>query len=201
MPHTTYGLLKAIRSHQIDSPNVKTTLATGRPNACNLCHLDKTLEWTDQRMSKWYGHEPAELPSEHREVSAALIWLLKGDAGQRGLIAWAMSWPPALEASGADWIAPMLAQLLQDPYDAVRFVAWRSLRELPAAKEIEFDFLADSQQRDEAITKIVDRWRSESTNQKPRAATQLFDSDGQVQWERLNQLLDQRDDRKIMLVE
>ena len=41
MPHTTYGLLKAIRSHTIDSPNVAVDLETGRPNACNLCHLDK----------------------------------------------------------------------------------------------------------------------------------------------------------------
>ena len=46
MPHTTYGLLKTIRSHQISSPSVQASLATGRPNACNLCHLDKTHQWT-----------------------------------------------------------------------------------------------------------------------------------------------------------
>src|SRR5262249_37039935 len=40
MPHTTYGLLKTIRSHQISSPSVQASLDTGRPNACNLCHLD-----------------------------------------------------------------------------------------------------------------------------------------------------------------
>src|SRR4029453_3531650 len=43
MPFTTYGLLKTVRTHQISSPSVKATLETGRPNACNLCHLDKTL--------------------------------------------------------------------------------------------------------------------------------------------------------------
>jgi hypothetical protein len=46
MPYTTYGLLKTIRSHQISSPSVAASLQTGRPNACNLCHLDRTLAWT-----------------------------------------------------------------------------------------------------------------------------------------------------------
>ena len=52
MPFTTYGLLKTIRSHQISSPSVQSTLATGRPNACNLCHLDKTLAWTAQYLER-----------------------------------------------------------------------------------------------------------------------------------------------------
>ena len=46
MTATTYGLVKAIRSHLIDSPTVESSLTTGRPNACNLCHLDRTLDWT-----------------------------------------------------------------------------------------------------------------------------------------------------------
>src|SRR5437867_304716 len=46
MPHTTYGLLKSIRSHWIDSPSVQSSLKTGRPNACNLCHLDRSLGCT-----------------------------------------------------------------------------------------------------------------------------------------------------------
>ena len=55
MPHTTYGLVKAIRSHEISSPNVRESVTARRPNACNLCHLDKTLEWTNSHMHDWYG--------------------------------------------------------------------------------------------------------------------------------------------------
>ena len=40
-----------------------------------------------------------------------------------------MAWPPAQQASGADWMAPYLAQLLDDPYDAVRFGAARSMHD------------------------------------------------------------------------
>jgi formate-dependent nitrite reductase cytochrome c552 subunit len=42
MPHTTYALLKGIRSHQIESPRVRASARYGVPNACNLCHLDRT---------------------------------------------------------------------------------------------------------------------------------------------------------------
>src|SRR5207244_11491449 len=33
MPLATYGLLKAVRNHYIDSPSVKVTAQVGRPNA------------------------------------------------------------------------------------------------------------------------------------------------------------------------
>ena len=38
---------ESIRSHQVSSPSVAESLPpVGRPNACNLCHLDRTLAWT-----------------------------------------------------------------------------------------------------------------------------------------------------------
>src|SRR4029434_5840314 len=71
MPHTVYGLMKAIRSHQIDSPNAANSLKTGRPNACNLCHLDKTLDWTARKLSEWYGQPAVDLSPEHQTHAAA----------------------------------------------------------------------------------------------------------------------------------
>ena len=70
MPHTTYGLLKAIRSHTISSPDVKRDLMARRPNACNLCHLDKTLDWTSQKMGAWYDSDTPELSEERKTVAA-----------------------------------------------------------------------------------------------------------------------------------
>ena len=131
MPFTSYGLLKTIRSHQISSPSVASTRDTGRPNACNLCHLDKTLAWTGEHLAQWYGQERQPAPADERDLSAALLWTLTGDAGQRAIAAQAMGWKPAQAASGTDWMLPHLAQLLDDPYDAVRFIAGRSLGTLP----------------------------------------------------------------------
>ncbi len=118
MPFTSYGLLKTIRSHQISSPSVASTRDTGRPNACNLCHLDKTLAWTGDYLAQWYGQERQPAPADERDLSAALLWTLTGDAGQRAIAAQAMGWKPAQAASGTDWMLPHLAQLLDDPYDA-----------------------------------------------------------------------------------
>ena len=82
MSYTTYGLLKAIRSHQIDIPSATVSQQTGRPNACNQCHLDQTLEWTSQYLSAWYGAAPAILSEDERAIAASILWLLRGDAGQ-----------------------------------------------------------------------------------------------------------------------
>ena len=59
------------------------------------------------------------------------MWLLKGDAGQRAIIAQSMGWAPAQQASGGGWLAPYLALSAKDSYDAVRYIASRSLSTLP----------------------------------------------------------------------
>ena len=55
-----------------------------------------------------------------RDVAAGVLWAVRGDAGQRALVAWHMGWGPAQEASGTDWLPLYLALLLDDPYPAVR---------------------------------------------------------------------------------
>ncbi|MBI3866201.1 MAG: hypothetical protein HY290_30345, partial [Planctomycetia bacterium] len=88
MPHTTYGLLKAIRSHTIDIPSASASVKVGRPNGCNLCHADQTLAWTARHLEEWYSITPPELDEDHTKISTAVLWALKGDAGQRALAAW-----------------------------------------------------------------------------------------------------------------
>ena len=193
MPHTTYGLLKSIRSHQIDSPSLKSTLGTGRPNACNLCHLDRTLGWTGEQLSRWFGQPSAPLSEEQRTVAASLLWLLEGDAGQRALIAWSMGWESAQQASGVDWLAPYLAEGMQDPYSAVRFIAGRSLKSLgPEFQSIPYDFVGAEGDRATAARQVVSRWekRGSSNGSPPRPA--LLISEGHLQRERVETLLRQR---------
>ncbi|MCP4813557.1 MAG: ammonia-forming cytochrome c nitrite reductase subunit c552, partial [Planctomycetaceae bacterium] len=199
MPHTTYGLLKAIRSHQIDSPNVQTSLATGRPNACNLCHLDQTLAWTAEHLGQWYGEQIPEMNESQRTVSAAVLHLLSGDAGQRALLAWALGWSPAQQVSGTDWMAPYLGQLLNDPYEAVRFIARRSLQGLPGQDVLDYDFVGPIKQRLAASQRVLQQW-SGQVQSKPRAAL-LIDAEGRLNITLFEQLLRQRDDRPLRLAE
>jgi hypothetical protein len=136
MPHTTFGLLKAIRSHTVDSPSVAVSLATGRPNACNLCHMDKSLGWTAQALNRWYGKPVPELSADDRDIAASVLWTLKGDAGQRVLMAWSFGWEEARKASGDDWMGVYLSFLLEDSYSAVRIVARKSLRNYPGFESL-----------------------------------------------------------------
>jgi formate-dependent nitrite reductase cytochrome c552 subunit len=170
MPHTTYGLLKTIRSHQISSPSVAATLATGRPNACNLCHLDKTLAWTADNLERWYGIATPALSNDERSVAASVMWLLKGDAGQRAIVAQAMGRLPAQQASGSAWLAPYLALTQKDRYDAVRIIATRSLKTLPA-------------------------FRRDQLTGNPEL---LINADGTFDAERVNRLVRARDNRRLV---
>jgi hypothetical protein len=201
MPHTTYGLLKAIRSHLIDSPSVQATLDTGRPNACNLCHLDQPLSFTATYLSEWFSQELPTLPQEHQQVSAALLWALRGDANQRALVAWHMGWEPAVRTSGQDWLGPPLAHLLNDPYSAVRYIAGRSLKHQPPFKDFSFDFVAPPTQLNDARRRAIERWALTRPASLDRSGGALLIDGRTYQKELFDHYARQRDDRRIDLRE
>ncbi len=122
MPKTSFALLSAVRSHRIDSPRVRE----GMPNACNLCHLDRTLAWTAQKLSEWYGAKAAL--GVRDDVAVGLHDGLSADAGTRALVADALG----ARVYPAAFAAPVLDAMASDPYAAVRFVAARSRRRYPA---------------------------------------------------------------------
>lgn len=202
MPHTSYGLLTAMRSHTIDSPSVTNTLETGRPNACNLCHLDKSLEWTSQHLSSWFGQPLPPLSADQAEVAASISWALEGDAGQRALAAWSLGWQPALEASGDGWQAPFLGHLLNDPYAAVRYVAQRSLRRLPAFEGLQYDYVGPSSERAKARGAVIDRWLQLPWDPDGfRGPQVLMSFDGNLRTEAIGRLSSRRNDRPVALGE
>ncbi len=202
MPYTTYGLLKAIRSHQIDSPSTWSTLTTRRPNACNQCHLDQTLVWTADHLEKWYGiAKPEQMPPIHNVFALSVIMTLSGDAGQRALMAWSMGWEPAKKASRSDWLAPYLAQLMMDPYDAVRYIAHRSLRRLPGYESLPYDFTAPEETRTAQAAAVHGRWRSLSAMRPTRENRLLIDENGLIRQQPWTQFFERRDNRRVSLEE
>ncbi|MCH2171705.1 C cytochrome precursor [Myxococcota bacterium] len=201
MPHTTYGLLKAIRSHQIDSPSVQDNLDTGRPNACNLCHLDQTLAWTAGELPRWGTLEEAVLDEDESRYAAGVLWALRGDAGVRALVAWHFGWAPAQAASGTDWMVPFLAELLTDPYDAVRFIAGRSLRTVPGHEDNEFDFVARVRERSAVQERVFEQWRRDGSPLRGPRDALMLDDEGGLAREAFNRLLAARDRRDVALLE
>jgi predicted CXXCH cytochrome family protein len=201
MSYSVYGLLKIARSHFIESPNAKTTHETGRPNACTQCHLDKSLGWAARSLSAWYGQPAVELSDDEQRISATVLSLLTGDAGQRAVAAACVGWDEAREASGDDWQAGFVSVLLEDPYDAVRYVAFKSLIELPGFEDFEYDFMGSETSRSEARQRAMERRRASPLDVSGRGAALLLDSQGRLVSAELDRLAAQRDDKAITLAE
>ena len=202
MPHISYALFKGIRSHRIDSPNAQVSKETGRPNACNLCHLDKSLAWTGDVLHQWYEHEIPEFSADDESTSSVLSLLLKGEAAQRIIAAWHLGWDPAIGVSGDSWQAPFLIQLLDDPYSMVRYVSYLTLKRLPGFEDFEYDFLVESELRQERQAWALNHWESMTSKELLNNRRQLlFDASGNLQSDLLQQLLEQRDDRPIYIAE
>lgn len=201
MPHTSIGLMKAARSHRVSSPSVQVELATGRPNACNQCHLDRTLAWTAEHLqAKWNVAQPAVLDDDQRTIGAGARWLLTGDAGQRLLAAWSFGQAPAQATAGTDWLAPYLARLLDDPYYVVRFAAARSLRSLPGGEPAlaGYDFLAAPAAARAHGEAVHARWSAAWRG--PARPALLLDERG-VAAAPFARLYARRDDRPVYLAE
>ena len=202
MPRTAFGLLHAMRSHQVSSPTVQESIAHGRPNACNLCHLDQTLAWTSQKLHEWYDQPTPALSWDDQTIAAAVQWIVKGDAGQRALIAWGMGWPSAQEVAGRSWLYPYLIYSLSDPYAAVRFDAWKSLQTLPGFSGFSFSYTASDRSLSEAAAGVYEKWLREIRDSKAiyRPETGL-DSDGRFRQDILQRLRSERDDKPVILAE
>ena len=198
MPHTIYGILKTSRSHTISSPSVATTVETGRPNACNLCHLDHTLQETATHLSDWYEHDVPKLTEEQRTTAASLLHLLSGDAAQRVLQVNAFQWPPAQEASGTDWMRLYLLFGLDDPYDAIRLISQRAYRSLPNTPSFDYDFLDSPSVRGEKIGR-----QFQAILSKPQSSNKalMIDDQGLPEWSRVESLMKRRNQRPVYLQE
>jgi len=128
MPKTSYALLSAVRSHRIESPRPDPT----KPNACNLCHLDRSLGWTASKLGEWFGKPALVVPDDRKDLPEGAVGALRGDAAVRVLVADALGSPDAV--IGALLRAQLLAALREDPYPAIRLVAERASRTTAGAR-------------------------------------------------------------------
>jgi hypothetical protein len=203
MPYTSYALFKAIRSHRIDSPSAVATAEHGRPNACNLCHLDRTLAWTAKHLEAWYGRRLASSAAGSDALASttarAVEELLAGDAATRAVVAAAFGRTDAQGASGTDWAAPLLAELLDDPYAAVRKVADGAVRTLPGYADVRCDFVASAEARREARRAVLERAAARPARRTDKALP--LDNEGQRDDTRVRALLDARDRHPITISE
>ncbi|MCC9601307.1 cytochrome c3 family protein [Stieleria sp. JC731] len=198
MPHTVYGILKSSRSHTISSPSVATTLQTGRPNACNLCHLDFTLQQTAKHLHEWYGHDIPELSDDQKNTADSLLHFITGDAAQRALQVNAFQWPPAQKASGTGWMPLFFLLGMDDEYHAIRLISERGFNLLPDVEPFTYNFLDSLESRGATMGRQYQKALSKEHQVDGRL---LIDSSGYFDRRRMERLMEQRDERPIYLQE
>ena len=117
MPRINEGIEEVVRTHTIFSPTEPSMIEENHLNACNLCHVDKPIDWTMKRLRAWYGAEfdeekvAANYPN--RRFPAALGWLQRQQPMR--LVA-----ADALTRQDAKWALPGLLTILDDRYLANR---------------------------------------------------------------------------------
>jgi hypothetical protein len=98
-------------------------------------------------------------------------------------------------------MAPFLAQLLDDPYDAVRFGAARSMTALPGLGAFAFDFVSPPAERRQAQLRTMATWDRSRTKPGRAAPERLMTATGEVDIPRVLALLKQRNNRAMLLRE
>ncbi len=168
MPRTVYGIAEVHRSHRIRSPDPASEAEAGVPDACTLCHLDRSPAWAARERARMWGgpsHAPASrADGASVELSDSITSVLAGDAVQRAVFAAAMGRMDApLDPKEKAFLRVHLAVTLGDAYPSVRSLAQRSLealeRELPiglAPALASFDFTDGAESRRKVVLELLD---------------------------------------------
>ena len=137
MPEMVYGVMEIHRSHRIELPEPAAHAAAGRPNACNVCHVDQSVEWAEQQTARLWGVD-AETVVRADGVEATLAdgvaRLHAGDPVERAVTATMIgrSIQRGQLENPEHWRSHLLVAL-DDDYPAVRRFALRSLNQLENA--------------------------------------------------------------------
>jgi len=103
-------------------------IEANHPNACNLCHTDRPIDWTLRHLDEWYGKKYSDVALEshypQRKTPVAIGWL-KSDSEAVRLVA-----ADALMRKGDRWAIPELLNALDDPYLLNRQFAQKGLDDM-----------------------------------------------------------------------
>ena len=121
MPRIVHGLADMVRSHRISSPTDGRMYSAGAPNACNLCHLDRSVLWTTWQIERRWGFKlnPNDLWKEQYGGAlngpAGLRWLKHSQPITRLAAAAAFSHLMPTRPEIARQALPSVLAILEDP--------------------------------------------------------------------------------------
>ncbi len=85
MPESPYMARDPRRDHSFNSPDPALSAELGTPNACTMCHTDKTDAWAAEAVARVYGSEPKM--AAYRARTRAIDAAMKGRGKQAELLA------------------------------------------------------------------------------------------------------------------
>jgi hypothetical protein len=154
MPKVVMGIDRFVRTHRISSPTDPRVLATAGPNACNLCHLDRSIAWTVAELrrefevrldpQRWKGYGDPD-------AAVGEVWLTSTEPALRLIAAAAYARSPLGAA-----MVPELVRGLADPLAHVRAWTVFALEEVLHRRitDAEFDPRATPEQRARQIVRM-----------------------------------------------
>jgi predicted CXXCH cytochrome family protein len=154
MPRLNEGLQNVVRTHMIFSPTNRQMIEANQPNACNLCHVDQSIDWTLTHLRQWYGatYDDDQLVASYprRDEPAVIGWLKHRQEAVR-LVA-----TDAVARSGDRRLLPALIDLLDDPYLLNRQFARIGLESMLEVRLLDYGyrFYMTPQERREPITRL-----------------------------------------------
>jgi tetratricopeptide (TPR) repeat protein len=143
MPTATYMVVDPRRDHSLRVPRPDLSVELGVPNACNGCHTDKSAQWADEAVRKWYGHRP----DGFQRFAATLAAAERGAAGAEGNLAALsndLTQPAIARATAAEALAQFPSQTaltalqrgLTDADPLIRRASVTALAPLPVEQRV-----------------------------------------------------------------
>ncbi len=171
MPKIVYGVMEIHRSHHIENPDPATQAEMQRPDACTICHLDRSVAWAAAESNKWWQSGTRPPPLQDYDTVEWVRSLLAGDPVQRAVAAKHAGRSDApLAARQKAFMVPHLLQAILNSYPSTRRFAQKSL--LAVEKELRedginlkfspdlerFDFIGPEDDRRQLIATLRERW-------------------------------------------
>jgi hypothetical protein len=154
MPRIVYGVLDVHRSHRIEVPEPAKDAATGRPDACDGCHIDWTADRAAGLRAQLWGRPPTTAPAAPSPLESVIAGdpitrAVSADALGRAQVAAALDG----KARGAR-VERLLEAMASDGYPAVRHIAARALVRLGVAAASDYDPSAEAPARAAVVQRI-----------------------------------------------
>lgn len=166
MPRINEGVEDVVRTHTIFSPTRADMIEANHPNACNLCHTDKPIDWTLRTLKNWYKADYNDtLIGVHYPQRAEPVgrgWLKSDNSAVRLVATEAM-------ARRRDFASlPLLLDALDDTHLINRQFAYKGLQEMLHTRLSDFGyrFYLTKEERREPLAKI----RKQFAAPRPRSA-------------------------------